>query len=97
MKYFYFSFADPKRPKGKQWLGAMYLEAENFYHAHQRSHDLGNPGGEIMSIELPSLDHIKPDYRERLLDEEELRSSSVDGDRGLNDMDGNEVPEGARS
>lgn len=95
MSAFYFSFADPKKPTGSQWLGAMYLEGENFYHAHQRSHALGNPGGEIMSIELPNgLEHIKPEYRERLLNVDELRHSSVDeNDRVLIDMDGEEIPE----
>jgi len=95
MKLYYLSFADPTRPKGTQWLGCAYVEADSLPHATlHKSHEYGcNPGGEIMSIELPIDAPVKPEYRNRLLNEAELRES---GDsRELCDPDGNEIPEKA--
>lgn len=95
MKLYYLSFADTKKPRGTQWLGCAYVEAESLPHAtlHELVRHGCNPGGEVMSIELPIDAPIKQNYRNRLLNEEELRESSGCGDRVLLDMDGNEIEE----
>lgn len=54
MTWFWMSFADPKRPKGQQFLGVAIVEADEFLHAVSISHRLGiNPGGEIAGYVLP--------------------------------------------
>ena len=95
LKLYYLSFADPKKTPGSQWLGCAYVEAESLPHAvFHESHRHGcNPGGEVMSIELPIDAPVKQDYRNRLLSEKELRESSENGDRVLLDMGGDEIEE----
>lgn len=75
--WFYLSFADPGRPKGTQFLGGAYVEAESLAEAVTRSHTLGiNPGGEIKGIgPLPPeavQEHVLPEDRNRLLTLAEL-------------------------
>ena len=49
MTYFWLSFADPDKPRGKQFLGGCVIEAESFPGAITEAHRLGcNPGGEVM-------------------------------------------------
>jgi len=61
MTLYWLSFADPKKPKGKTWLGATMVEVNGtgktgLADAIQRACDLHiNPGGEIKSFEFPRL------------------------------------------
>ena len=93
MKLYYLSFADPTKPKGAQWLGGAYVEAESVTHAilHEAPRHGCNPGGEVASIEIPFDAPIKPEYRHRLLDEGMLRKAGPDEDDTLVDLDGNEL------
>jgi hypothetical protein len=77
--WFYMSFADPKLPKGTQFLGGCYVQAGSLSDAVTRSHILGiNPGGEIKIWELPGpmideLDeHVPEQDRHRLLSRTEI-------------------------
>lgn len=91
MKLIYMSFADTDRPKGSQWLGAAYVEAEDLIAAIKKAWALKiNPGGQVMSRELPLDAKVLPEYRHRLLTEDELRLVSGDGDTKLVRMDGTE-------
>lgn len=97
---YYLSFADPKRPKGQQWLGCCYVEAESVHHAilHvSREHDC-NPGGEVMVIKLPpeAKARLKPEALNKLLDEEGLRSAPIEEDRVLVRRDGTIIPDKGR-
>lgn len=54
MTIFWLSFADPKRPRGEQWLGAAIVRARNSWEAIAEAHLLGcNPGGEVLFVALP--------------------------------------------
>lgn len=90
MKCFYLSFADPNRPKGQQWLGGMYIEAADIRQALASSRTCGNPGGEVMFLEV-DVTNIKPGYLARLLTEDELRQSSIDDDTALVNNNGEEI------
>jgi hypothetical protein len=92
VKLYYLSFADPTKPRGEQWLGGAYVEAESAIHAmlHESRRHGCNPGGEVVSIELPFDAPIRDDYRNRLLDDAMLRAAGPDGDGVLVDLDGNE-------
>lgn len=79
MPLFYLSFCDGARPKGKQWLGGLYVSAVNTVDAVCKSWDLKqNPGGQVLSIELPDDAPVKLNYRDRLLTEEEPRQAGPD-------------------
>lgn len=81
MPWFYLSFADPRRPKGTQWLGGCYVEVtakgeDGMRAALITSHvHRINPGGEVQITELPKglIDRVAaPRNRWRLLNREEL-------------------------
>ncbi len=91
---FYLSFADSTRPVGTQWLGGCFVEAKSLVGAIEEARRLGcNPGGEVMSLEVPLLEraHLKPGCYGVLLDEKQLRESSVDGDSKLVNTKGEEI------
>lgn len=73
---FWLSFADPKLPKGKQFLGAVVIRADDMIEAIKRSHFLGiNPGGEVEGhpvIYLAGVDPIPDSFKERLLSRSEI-------------------------
>ena len=67
MPLHYLSFADD------EWLGGLFIEAPDFPSAITASHVQGlNPGGEIMSVELPDDAPIPVEYRNRLLSRTDL-------------------------
>lgn len=72
-KWWWFSFADPDRPKGKQWLGAAIVQGATIEEALTNSHLLGcNPGGTIQAKEIGPVPPPK-EWLNRLLDREEVR------------------------
>ena len=74
---FWLSFADPTRPKGSQFLGALIIEAQSFHHAVQLAHTQGvNPGGEVqgLPVEPQTAALIDPRWKDRLLTRAECES-----------------------
>lgn len=72
MNWWWLSFADQTRPKGNQFLGVVIIEAITLDQAITQSHLRGlNPGGEILSFQIP-YDRIPDEqFRNRLLSREE--------------------------
>lgn len=75
-KTFYLSFCDVDKPKGKQFLGAIILEASSLYDAISKAWKLKiNPGGEVESWELPNIEalsKIPAHYKYKLLSKEDI-------------------------
>jgi hypothetical protein len=71
--WWWLSFADPKRPKGKQFLGACLVQARGFLGAVMVAKRAGiNPGGEVQGMgPIPADADIKPGWTGRLLSREE--------------------------
>jgi len=62
------SFADPKKPKGKQFLGACIVQALTFMEALQVAHILKiNPGGECRGSQFQPGRKVPAKWTERLL------------------------------
>jgi hypothetical protein len=75
MTLFYFSFADATLPEGEQFLGGLFIEANNVVAAVTGSHVYGlNPGGEILTLEVPddAAAHLPDEWKLRLLTREQL-------------------------
>jgi hypothetical protein len=67
LRWFYLSFAD------EQFLGAALVEAQGFAHAIKLTHKLGiNPGGEVLSHEVPTSVKIPEEAKNRLLSKSDL-------------------------
>jgi hypothetical protein len=74
-RYIWLSFADADLPEGQQFLGAAIIKASNFVEAVKVAHILGiNPGGEVMSLEVPEDVEIPEKWVERLLTIEECKA-----------------------
>lgn len=72
--WWWLSFADPRRPKGSQFLGVCIVEGANVWQAAAHAIDLGcNPGGMVRGVPYESGAECLPptSYRERLLTREE--------------------------
>lgn len=70
MGYVWMSFCDPTRSKGEHFLGALIIRADEIEQALHRSWMLElNPGGEVMSYEIPEEYHerIPPEWVETRL------------------------------
>ena len=66
------SFADPDLPKGQQFLGAVIIKARGLAQATVLTHTMGiNPGGEILSMDIPNDLFITDFWQNRLLSREE--------------------------
>lgn len=80
MTWFYMSFADANLPKGEQFLGGCYVEADSFPEALTWTHIEGvNPSGEIQFYELPDEAveaHVPTGDRFRLLTRAEIEAQS---------------------
>jgi hypothetical protein len=90
--WFYLSFADGRRPKGFQWLGAAFVKATTFEKAMWTAWLLRiNPGGEVMGYEIERLP--PEEYRNRLLTRSDLIEigTKMGGDTRLLDRHGNEI------
>lgn len=76
MAWYYMSFADGTRPKGRQFLGALYVEAptsvQAIFIAHERKI---NPGGEVEILEVPAGFEPLVGQQYRLLSAKEARES----------------------
>lgn len=71
---FWLSFCDSNRPKGRQFLGAAVVEANDLAEAITKSWPEGcNPGGEVLSAEIPKPEYarVRP-HLNRLMQREEL-------------------------
>lgn len=71
------SFADPDKPKGKQFLGVVITEAADVDEASSKFWKLRiNPGGEILASKLPE-DSMEAKFPlDKLLSEDDLRRLS---------------------
>lgn len=70
MTWWWLSFADGKRPRGDQFLGACLVQASDGIDAVRTTHRMGlNPGGEVLflPVESAKVDRVPERYRNRLL------------------------------
>jgi hypothetical protein len=76
------SFADPRRPRGYQWLGGVNTEAASIQDAITWTHVAGiNPGGDVAFLGIFSDIGLDPNYVDRLItDETEWRNQPVPPD-----------------
>ncbi len=78
MKFYWLSFCDPDLPKGTQFLGAVFTQANDFIAAVRKSHALGiNPGGEVQGHEAGPRFKMHPSletYVDRVLTREECEA-----------------------
>jgi hypothetical protein len=91
MPWFYLSFADGTRPRDRQWLGAIFLEAADSRDAFNRAGAIGaNPGGQVLALEILERDLPPENYRGRLLGKRALRAMqrAMGGDHRLKDLSG---------
>jgi hypothetical protein len=88
MALYYLSFAEPRPPKGRGWLGGLYIEGEDFKDAVKQSISIDqNPGGEV--IGAPCQRPVDARWHNRLLTREEVRASEPSG--RLIDQRGREI------
>lgn len=72
MAKFWLSFADGDLPKGTQFLGGVFVEAESAEHAVKRAAEIGcNPGGDILITKSPDGIRMAGEWMDRLLDRAE--------------------------
>lgn len=75
--YLWMSFCDPKKPKGKQFLGVIITKAMGLTHAMRKTHKLGiNPGGEIKAFEIPP-NKIKSEHLDCLMSKDDLQREGL--------------------
>lgn len=76
LKWFYLSFAE------NGFLGAAIVRAEGHASAIRRTHQLGiNPGGQVLTAELPLDVTIPSGHTDKLLSLEQLRAIFGDVER----------------
>lgn len=67
------SFVDHERPQGQKYLGSCVVDGEDLENATKNAWRIGcNPGGEILSVEVPEYLRIDK-WMNRLLTEQEVR------------------------
>lgn len=72
-RFWYMSFCDAARPKGRQFLGGCFVAAKTLSGALTTSHTLKcNPGGEVQLLELPPGAQLPAKWLVRLLSKSEL-------------------------
>ncbi len=72
---YWLSFCDPDLPEGSRVLGVAIVVARGVVSASERAWELGcNPGGEVLSMELPDELPIEPTDIDRLLSVAESRA-----------------------
>lgn len=76
--WFWLSFTDATRSVGDQFLGVTIVSGPTLVDAVTNSHVLGvNPGGAIMSLEIPP-EHVPTEiFRNRLLSRSELEVAGL--------------------
>lgn len=75
--WYWLSYCDPSKPRGKQFLGVAVVRAHGVVTAAQRAWKLKiNPGGEMVCYDLPDgmIETIPENLRERLLTKAEAES-----------------------
>lgn len=66
---------EEQKPGGDAFLGVAIVEATGFYHAVMRTHELGiNPGGEIQVIGPIPPGTYPPEFFDRLLSFDEVKT-----------------------
>ena len=66
--WWWLSFADGRKPKGSQFLGAAIVSGNNFLEAVRKSHKLGcNPGGQVQGLPILNNLSIPEHWLNRLL------------------------------
>lgn len=94
--WMYLSFAEDRPPKGRGFLGGIYLQARGITHALCLLHLRGiNPGGEVIGVDQPpdSLHLLPaPEYRNRILNKQEMIEAHAD-QGGLVRLDGSPADE----
>ena len=74
-QWWWLSFADPKLPKGTQFLGVALIRASGFVTATFYANMLNlNPGGEIQGMGIPPEIVVPEEYQERLLTRAEVET-----------------------
>lgn len=74
MALWYLSFADPERPEGTQFLGAVMTFQADFEAAVRWTRKRGiNPGGEVAAWELRDGAPFLEQYLDRLLSKNDLQ------------------------
>lgn len=75
-RIWWLSFADARRPRGEQFLGAVMVRALTFLEAVRVSHVLKlNPGGEVQGRPCPAkiVPLVPPAWVERLMSREDVK------------------------
>jgi hypothetical protein len=76
--WWWLSFSDPKLPPGQRFLGVVIVEGHGVASAAIRANELGiNPGGGVQSIELKGDRIPAEEFRNRLLDGDELKRTGL--------------------
>lgn len=80
MTWFWFSFADPAKPKGEQFLGGCWAEGDHPMAALRETHRRGiNPGGEVQISELDSRQAPPEQERWKLLQRDDIEMERFPG------------------
>src|SRR5438477_12296433 len=87
------SFVDPDKPEGQRFLGVVILRARSVTEGITLAHRLKiNPGGEVITVELPPDCPVPEDYKGRLLTREDTERLAVEMRKRL----GNVITEGVK-
>ncbi len=87
--WWWLSFADPARPKGRQFLGAAIVQGADIKDAVSRTWSLVvNPGGQIQYVEIPAALLPPEDMRGRLLGREDAERLAAAIDRQAPNLEG---------
>ena len=81
--WYYLSFVDPDLPEGSSWLGGCFVHARNNRDAAAEAWVQGcNPGGDVL-IFGPTNHAPQEQYRNRILNHDEVRSAKAGGLRPI--------------
>ena len=76
--WWWLSFSDPKLPEGQRFVGVAIVQAYGVASAALRAEELGiNPGGDVQSVELKGDGIPADEFRNRLLDVNELKRTGL--------------------
>lgn len=76
--WWWLSFVDPEKPYGQRFLGVAIVQGYGVASAANRAHELGvNPGGEVKAVELTGDDIPAREFRNRLLDIDEVKRTGL--------------------
>lgn len=78
-RWWWLSFADPKKPKGEQFLGVIITMGGGVGEITQKLWDMGiNPGGEVQAVPYPDGEDPPPEqYRNKLLSKAQLEEAGL--------------------